>query len=243
MMELRVVDYGPGDAAENMSMDRRIMDSMEGETDQALFRWYQWRPPAFSIGYGQGVERALDPAKLRRHGVEAVKRPTGGALVFHGGDLSYSLLLPRAPRDTSSAELYAFVSGALIDGLGRLGVVARRPTVVSDARATSGDLRQVCLAYASPGDLISGERKLGGAAQRRFPKYWLQQGFILLRPLAPPDCFVNREVADRALKNCVDLAALGCRAPLNRVVDVLSAAVSKQWKEWQEAIQNETKDQ
>lgn len=210
-MDLEIVMSGPGNADANMAADRRLIDEVGAEPGRAVLRWYTWEPAAFSLGYGQRPGEIFDLAKLRRSGTAWVKRPTGGSLVYHQGDVSYAFTLPRVNPwgIDSSRDLYRFVGAAWLRGFDMLGVRAELPRRVPSARTVPPRVRRVCLGFHSPGDILVAGRKIGGGAQRRLRGVWLQQGFFLLRPFEPPDCFRDPMTAAVMRRSSGDLAACG----------------------------------
>jgi lipoate-protein ligase A len=230
-MDLRVIKNGPADAGTNMARDREILKAIDNDPMYAVLRWYTWSLPAFSLGYGQKPENALDLRKLESSRIKWVKRPTGGAMVFHGADLSYSFTFPARRFSLSSYDLYSFLSAALIRGLKRLGVPASRPEKIAPERGAPTAKRQVCLAFNSPGDILLNGKKLAGAAQRRLRNAWQQQGFLLHRPIDFPDCFADPEVVATMKSTSIDLHTFGCNISMDRLREVLAAAVVEKWNE------------
>jgi lipoate-protein ligase A len=192
-MELRIIESGPGEAAANMATDRALIEEVSADPGRAVLRWYSWDPPAFSLGYGQKPESVLDLDRISALSIPFAKRPTGGSLVYHENDQSYSFTVPRENPwgIVTSCDLYRFVSRAWIDGFRVLGIEAAMPPATPKARDVPEQARRLCLAFASPGDLLVGARKIGGSAQRRLKHVWQQQGFFLLRPAEVPDCFTD----------------------------------------------------
>jgi lipoate-protein ligase A len=82
-----VHDPEPHAAALNMAIDEALLRTAR----EPLLRIYRWARPAVSFGYfgkWADVHRAW-PER------EAVRRWTGGGIVPHGDDLTYSLIVPR----------------------------------------------------------------------------------------------------------------------------------------------------
>jgi len=210
-MKLRVLHSGPGEAAANMEYDLRLAREVSANPDHAVLRWYTWEPPAFSLGYGQKPETVLDLSRVEELGVQYAKRPTGGSLVYHENDQSYSLTIPRQNSlgIQTSRDLYRFVSEAWIEGLNSLGIEAGIPAETPKAREVPELARRLCLAFASPGDLVVRGRKIGGSAQRRLREVWLQQGFFMLRAAEVPDCFTDPATRAMMRGSSGDLSGLG----------------------------------
>jgi lipoyl(octanoyl) transferase len=71
-------------AAMNMAIDEALFEN----ATKPSIRLYQWNHPALSFGY---FGRYADVAGEDR---DLVRRWTGGGIVFHGNDLTYSVVIP-----------------------------------------------------------------------------------------------------------------------------------------------------
>jgi lipoate-protein ligase A len=74
-------------------------------------RFYRWNSPALSFGYFGKFADVADYAAER----DLVRRWTGGGIVFHGDDLTYSIIIPA--RDAMFAESSAFIYAAIHSAL------------------------------------------------------------------------------------------------------------------------------
>lgn len=161
------------DAAGQMAADLALLDDVVAGAPPAL-RLYRWSPPALSLGRFQ-PDDDVDHDACRRLGVDVVRRPTGGRALLHGADLTYAVAM-RRPDDLTGPgvdAVYRLLAGALIAGLGELGIEA------AIARA-AGPAGPVCFAGQQGADLRVGERKLCGSAQVHRDGAVLQHGAILL---------------------------------------------------------------
>jgi lipoate-protein ligase A len=162
-------------AADQMAADEALLDSVAAGAPPAL-RLYRWDPPALSLGRFQ-PEDDVDVDACARFGVEVVRRPTGGQGLLHGADLTYAVALRRPEGVAGGVDaVYSMLAGALIAGLGRLGVDA------AIARH-DGPAGPVCFAGQQGADLRVGDRKVCGSAQVRRDGAVLQHGSILLTRL------------------------------------------------------------
>jgi len=158
-----------------MAADLALLDAVERGGEPAL-RVYRWIPAAISLGRFQ-PETDLDLDACSAHGVEVVRRPTGGKALLHGGDLTYAVAMPRPAGAAGHVDaLYRTLAGGLIAGLMHLGVEAE----IGDDRGAAGP---VCFAAAQGADLRIGARKVCGSAQVQRGIAVLQHGSILLERL------------------------------------------------------------
>ncbi len=89
-------DESPRSAAVNMAIDEALLETAE----IATIRFYHWDHPALSFGYfGKFADVANYSAER-----DLVRRWTGGGIVFHGDDLTYSIVVPAASEFFSTAS-------------------------------------------------------------------------------------------------------------------------------------------
>lgn len=164
-------DDAGADAATNMALDEALLES----SAEPALRFYGWARPALSFGYfGKFNEVENDPREL-------VRRWTGGGSVPHGADLTYALVTP-ATNPTSlrgPVAIYAALHAAIRDALRGEGFEAEL------ASAAAPRISDACFANPVRDDLMLGDRKIAGAAQRRTRAGFLQQGSIQVPNLPP----------------------------------------------------------
>jgi lipoate-protein ligase A len=184
-------DHTPHSAAMNMAIDEALLEY----ATIPLIRFYRWQSPALSFGY---FGRFTDVARYQCER-DLVRRWTGGGIVFHGEDLTYSLAIPTS--DTAFAELsisiYEKIHRALRGALSETGQRAVLVTGVGSSavalakaddpgpgstpmtvRTRINDAGYSCFANPVRADLMIDGRKIAGAAQRRTRCGLLQQGSI-----------------------------------------------------------------
>ena len=172
-------DFTPRSAALNMAIDEALL---EVATIPSI-RFYGWHSPALSFGYFGRFADVGDYAAGR----DLVRRWTGGGIVFHGDDLTYSIIIPaqEAVFAQSPMSIYEKIHRALRNALIANGEAAELATV---ARVTDGgiavngrgynNVSQACFANPVRADVIIDGRKVAGAAQRRARAGLLHQGTI-----------------------------------------------------------------
>ena len=80
---------GAGHYAFNMALDEALLHAAP-RLGQPVLRFYGWTEPAASFGYFQKHAEIERMTLLR----PLVRRPTGGGLVPHDADWTYSLVFP-----------------------------------------------------------------------------------------------------------------------------------------------------
>ena len=176
----RVIRHDKANGPWNMAVDETIAQAVgHGEAPPTL-RFYTWNPHAVSWGYLQRVPGGVDLEACRRHGIDLVRRITGGRAVLHAHELTYSVAIPswHPWGSLSVVELFAQISAGLIAGLERLGIAGSlggSPVAAGHESETGACFLQ----QQRPAILVRG-RKLIGSAQRRWERSLLQHGSILL---------------------------------------------------------------
>lgn len=178
------VDAGADHGALLMAGDEAMLRCAR----RPVLRIYRWAEPTVSFGYFiRHAQVAASWPEMPR-----VRRWTGGGVVAHGKDVTFSLAIPAGEPTARlrSAALYAALHEGLRDTLQALGHQVRL--------ARAEDLREGALCFAAPvaGDLIGGGRKIAGGAHRRCREGLLHQGSLSLP--VPPEVFAARFAAHLA---------------------------------------------
>lgn len=173
----------PGAAAWNMAADEALLEAIE-ETGAPVLRFYRWASPALSFGCFLKYEDALAAALP---GETLVRRRTGGGMVHHGADFTWSLIVPRAHpfAKTRPAESYVRLHEALAAAL-KAGGVEEALVVPAHAAAPRDGL---CFQAPAPGDLLWRGQKIAGAGQRRTRQGFLHQASVQGNGLTLPEHF------------------------------------------------------
>jgi lipoate-protein ligase A len=173
-----IVDAAPRSGAWNMALDEAIQDAVAAGDAPSTLRFYQWAPPAVSLGKRQPVD-GVDLARCQRDGVEVVRRPTGGLAILHTDELTYSIAtVPSDPRAAGAIlDAYKRLSVGLVVGLRRLGVPVELNPVNPYGTTTSS---AACFEAPSAYEITAGGKKLMGSAQSRPAGRVLQHGSLPL---------------------------------------------------------------
>ena len=164
-----VVHSGSGASAWNMASDEALLEAMP-RLGRPVIRFYGWTEPAASFGYFQKYREVEVLTGLR----PLVRRPTGGGLVPHDQDWTYSIAVPTGHEwyELTAAESYRRVHDWLRLAFERLGISTfLAPT---NRKAQAGQ----CFVGYEQSDLLWENRKIAGAAQRRRRDGLLIQGSV-----------------------------------------------------------------
>lgn len=173
----RLLDTGALPARLNMGIDLALLELHAQGLSPATLRFYQWSPPAISLGYFQR-RHGINLAACRKMGLDIVRRATGGHAVLHGNDLTYSVIagaLDRVPRKLVAA--YELLSGGLQAGFRLMDIETERGN--ENLPATHTD---ACFMRFALGDLLHKGKKFVGSAQAWKGSSLMQHGSIILEP-------------------------------------------------------------
>ncbi len=172
-----IVEPAPLPGSWNMAVDEQLYRLAE-RSPRTFLRFYQWERPTASLGYSQDAVKVVDTAFCAAHGIDIVRRMTGGKLVLHHREVTYSVASSDAAVFTETLrESYRLISRALLGGLAILGVAARLAET-SPPNYIKGTMP--CFAFPARDEIEIGGRKIVGSAQKRTGDVFLQHGSIPL---------------------------------------------------------------
>ena len=195
-----VLRSGPCDYDFNMGLDEALLEASV-TFGAPVLRFYSWRQPAASFGYFQKFADVEKWTRLR----PLVRRPTGGGLVPHDADWTYSLAVPPL---CGWYHLRAIESYFQMHEWLRLAF--SQVQVASELAPTS--LRSgpgQCFVGYEQNDLLSQGRKIAGAAQRR-----TRLGLLIQGSVQPPPGYLDRAAWEAAVCATTPSQLPGSWAPL-----------------------------
>lgn len=173
------VDSGHCTPAFNMALDETLLNWHSTGKIPPVLRFYGWEPAGISVGFFQKVDGQIDLAGAEKHGIELVRRQTGGKAVLHDKELTYSVIVsedhPAMPQ--SVKEAYLVLSKGLLEGYKELEIEAEFAIPSSKLKKTHS---AVCFEEPSWYELVIGGKKAAGSAQTRKKGVILQHGSIPL---------------------------------------------------------------
>jgi lipoate-protein ligase A len=169
-----LLESGRGDAAFNMAMDEALLEAMP-RLQKPVLRFYGWTERAASFGYFQNFSEIERLTLLR----PLVRRPTGGGLVPHDADWTYSLAFPKGHEwyALSAIESYRRVHEWIGAAFAELKVATELAPCCRKSEPGQ------CFVGHEKFDLLWQEKKIAGAAQRRNKLGLLIQGSVQPPPV------------------------------------------------------------
>lgn len=200
--------FTPGlDGYSNMVMDAELLERYTQDPRRLpVFRIYTWKDPFYTLGHSQDPQQELDTALCEQHGIGFVKRITGGGIIYHDHEITYSMVCSRndLPGHSLVAESFKHICSFLLHFYRRLGLQPRFAADIPGAAGFSAGLSSFCFAGREKYDILIDNKKIGGNAQKRTREVIFQHGSIPLK--------VDLAAAGRFLKKklSVDVPATVC---------------------------------
>lgn len=192
-MEWRLIKDSYHTGSMNMAIDEAIMIAHREGLVPPTIRFYQWSPPAVSLGYFQDLQKEIDVDTCKNLGIDIVRRPTGGKAVLHDKELTYSFIIKESHHlvNGSILETYKKISGGIIRGLSYLGIKAELVPLREKLKSTSSgnetkskishsDIKSICFSVPSQYEVQVKGKKIVGSAQVRKREIVLQHGSLLI---------------------------------------------------------------
>jgi lipoyl(octanoyl) transferase len=159
------IDPVPRDGPENMAVDEWLAETCE----TPVLRSYRWTPGWGSFGY---FVKAVELPDWR---LRWVRRWTGGGIVDHREDWTYTLWVPNGfgLAEAKGGESYRVIHAALVAALQAGGIEAHLSGTMPPA--AGGE----CFLQPVEYDVLDAtDRKIAGAGQRRSMRGLLHQGSV-----------------------------------------------------------------
>jgi lipoate-protein ligase A len=171
-----VLNSGAGDAAFNMALDEALLEAMP-RLQKPVLRFYGWTEPAATFGYFQKISEVERATHLR----PLIRRPTGGGIVPHAVDWTYSVVFPPGHEwhSLKAEESYRRIHDWL-----RLAFAELKVETELAPCCRKAEIPGACFVGHEKSDLLWRGKKIAGAAQRRNKLGLLIQGSVQPPPIS-----------------------------------------------------------
>jgi len=178
----RLIDSGSCSGAENMAIDEALFRCFDPAVSPPVLRLYGWQPPALSLGRFQKARDDLDLDRCLADKLTVLRRITGGGVIYHADELTYSLVCsPRQfPSASSVKDSFRVLTSFLLEFYRALGLPAGYAVDQASPGVRLGERTPLCFAGKESYDILVHGRKIGGNAQRRSREIIFQHGSIPL---------------------------------------------------------------
>jgi lipoate-protein ligase A len=212
-----LLDSGPGDYAVNMALDEALLEAMP-RLGRPMLRFYGWKEKAASFGYFQKYAEGERMTRLR----PLVRRPTGGGVVAHDADWTYSLVFPNGHEwySLSATESYCRAHEWIQRAFAKLHV----------SRAGAGQ----CFSGYEKFDLLWNGQKVAGAAQRR-----KREGLLIQGSVQPPPLPLKKEDWQQAMCETAARRGMVEWIPFGKDLDLIERSLELARRKYSKASYNQ----
>ena len=224
----RLIVTPPLSGAENMAIDEALLRSFDPCLSRPVLRLYGWNPPTLSLGRYQKAAEVLDMARIQAEGVAVVRRVTGGGVIYHADELTYSLVCApgQIPPTTSIKDSFRVLTGFLLAFYRALGLDVAYAADAAPEGTRLGARTAFCFAGKESFDIMAGACKIGGNAQRRLKGVIFQHGSIPLQNRAVTGLNYMRDQTPEHAGSAASLAEYGVSADRDSLLREIAAAFS-----------------
>ncbi|MEV7193592.1 biotin/lipoate A/B protein ligase family protein [Streptomyces sp. NPDC093510] len=145
----QLIHEGPQPPALHMALDEVLTQEVAAGRRPPTLRVWEWASPSVIIGSFQSLANEVDAEGAARHGIDVVRRISGGGAMFvePGNTITYSLSVPDAlVQGLSFQDSYAYLDDWVLGALADMGIKAW---------------------YQPLNDIATEAGKIAGAAQKR----------------------------------------------------------------------------
>ncbi|MFF8726352.1 biotin/lipoate A/B protein ligase family protein [Streptomyces sp. NPDC015171] len=145
----QLIHEAPQPPALHMALDEVLTAEVAAGRRAPTLRVWEWGAPAVIIGSFQSLRNEVDPEGAARHGIEVVRRISGGGAMFvePGNTITYSLSVPESlVQGLTFQDSYAYLDDWVLAALADMGIRAW---------------------YQPLNDIATDQGKIAGAAQKR----------------------------------------------------------------------------
>jgi lipoate-protein ligase A len=181
----RLLKSGAGQAAWNMAVDGALLETA-ASIGQPILRFYSWSEPAATFGYFQKYDEVAQATLLR----PLVRRTTGGGLVPHDADWTYSVIIPPGDPwyELKAVESYRRMHEWICAAFRQMNIITElAPDCLKCAPGQ-------CFVGYEKFDVLWHEKKIAGAAQRR-----TRDGLLIQGSVQPPPIKIERADWENAM--------------------------------------------
>jgi lipoate-protein ligase A len=172
----------------NMAIDEALTRKcIDSEDRQVTIRFYTWKETSCSIGYFQKMKDVIKAPDIKI--IPVVRRPTGGGIVYHGNDITFSIVMKRMQpsRQENITSFYKLIGESLLRGLEGLGFTctfylpeeeSHRSAQVTKPLNNRLSQESYCSVTPAKYDIMINGSKVAGYAARKSQGAVLCQGYL-----------------------------------------------------------------
>lgn len=214
MNKWRFIDTGLNNPQWNMSIDEALLSHFE-QTKLPILRLYQWEP-SLSFGRFSKIADNINIEELYKNSIPYVRRITGGGILVHGGEISYTLVLPRTFVSTLGVKkAYQYLCSFIINFYKNIGL---HPQFAIQSNIPCHH-SEICLVGNESYDILVQDKKIGANAQRHTKNAILQHGCIPIE--IDKIIFSKLFLKESGIEQAQSLSKLGINTKIEKLKELL----------------------
>jgi len=195
MEKALIIETPPLDVYGQMAADEALCETMPAPY---LLRLYNWKEPGVTFGYSQRRKAVAEALAAAGCPIKAVtRRPTGGGIVFHDTDLTFSFIFPSPEVYFEPGKTYDRLHTAITAEYARLGLSFDLLSEKTRDYAVNDPVMS-CFAKPVNMDILYNGKKVLGGALRKFGSHMLYQASFQA-PDARANAALHRNAVIKAL--------------------------------------------
>lgn len=172
MNKALIIETPPLDVYGQMAADEALCETLPAPY---LLRFYNWKEPGVTFGYSQRRKAVAEALAAAGCPIKAVtRRPTGGGIVFHETDLTFSFIFPSPGAYFEPGKTYDRLHRAITAEYSRQGVSFDLLNEKTRDYAVNDPVMN-CFAKPVNMDILYNGKKVLGGALRKFGEHMLYQ--------------------------------------------------------------------
>ncbi|HAH31902.1 MAG TPA: hypothetical protein DCL44_06270 [Elusimicrobia bacterium] len=174
-MKALIFETSPLDAYEQMAADETLCESLPSDY---IVRFYNWKGSGVTFGYSQRHKAVLAAiAAGGKYPQAVVRRPTGGGIVIHETDLTFSFIFPSHDVYFEPGKTYDRLHKAINSAYEKAGVSFSMLREKTKNYAVNDPLMD-CFSTPVNMDILYNGKKVLGGALRKFGGRMLYQASL-----------------------------------------------------------------
>lgn len=160
------------DVYENMACDEVMCETMPCNY---ILRFYKWKREGITFGFSQRYNSVIATIDDKRKTYDITRRPTGGGIVIHENDLTFSLIF-YSPEEFNPTNTYHMLHSSIYSEYIRNGFSVS--ILNYKAQYDVNNPTMECFKKPVDMDIMVNDKKILGGALRKFSDYMLYQASL-----------------------------------------------------------------
>jgi lipoate-protein ligase A len=228
-----IIETPPLDVYEQMAADEALCEALPAPY---VLRFYNWKSPGVTFGYSQRRKAVGEAVAAAGNAITAiVRRPTGGGVVFHETDLTFSFIFHAPGVYFEPGKTYERLHRSISAEYARLGIAFDLLNEKTKDYAVNDPVMN-CFSKPVDKDILYNGKKVLGGALRKLGDYMLYQASFQA-PDARTSAALHRNAIIKALGSEYGLEWETVGIPAETLVKAAQTAGRKyRTPEWNERI-------